>query len=122
VEDENDSFMQLAEASIRSGAEANDYLILDFVPWLKYLPKWFPGAKVHKIAEAAMPTCRSFRYDAFEVAKRKLSEGSAKECMATILLDENTNEDGTIKDEQTFSDAAATAYIGGVVHFGCDSS
>lgn len=29
-----------------------------------------------------------------------------------MLITENTNEDGFIKEEQTFSDAAATAYLG----------
>lgn len=32
--------------------------------------------------------------------------------MATMLFNENTNEDGSIKEEQTFCDAAATAYLG----------
>ncbi len=36
----------------------------------------------------------------------------AKECMTTILLNENTLEDGTVRNEREFSDAAATAFLG----------
>ncbi len=36
----------------------------------------------------------------------------AKECMAAILLNENTLEDGTIRNEREYSDAAATAFLG----------
>ncbi len=98
---------------------------------VKYLPRWFPGANFHGVAELGRRISHSFRYDAYTMTKRKLvglprllfimslndlidaqSEGTAKECMTTILISENTNEDGSVNDEQTFSDAAATAYLG----------
>jgi len=113
VEGDKDPYVELGEAGSRSGADANNYLFLDFAPWLKYLPRWFPGANFHGVAEVGRRISHSFRYDAYTMTKRKLSEGTAKECMTTILINENTNEDGFVNDEQTFSDAAATAYLGG---------
>ncbi|KLO15260.1 CyP450 monooxygenase [Schizopora paradoxa] len=113
VDSEDDSFMKVAEASVKSNAEANNYLFLDFLPMLRYLPRWFPGVNFHKVAEEGLRLSQSFRNDPIETTKRKLSDGTARECMTTMLFNENTNEDGSIKEEQTFCDAAATAYLGG---------
>lgn len=38
--------------------------------------------------------------------------GTGKECMTSILLAENTLEDGSIRDERLLSDATATLFLG----------
>ncbi len=39
-------------------------------------------------------------------------EGTAKECMTSVVLSQNTREDGTFEDEEIFRSAAATAFLG----------
>jgi hypothetical protein len=53
VHPENDPLVLLAE---RGGNATNKafrpgYYLVDAIPWLQYLPRWFPGAQFHKDAE-----------------------------------------------------------------------
>jgi len=85
---------------------------LDFLPWLKYLPEWFPGITFPKVAREGRQLSASFRSMPHEMAKKRFIEGSGKECMTSILLAENELEDGSFNDEQNISDATSIAYLG----------
>ena len=39
-------------------------------------------------------------------------DGTAKESMTTLYIDENCNQNGQVTDEQDFMDATATVFLG----------
>lgn len=53
VQPENDPYLDISEKAIQavaSSGNANAFIV-DFMPWLKYLPSWFPGAGFQKQAQ-----------------------------------------------------------------------
>lgn len=52
VQDTDDPFVDLATRAIQSVAHAGapGAFLVDFIPWLKYVPEWVPGAGFKKTA------------------------------------------------------------------------
>ncbi|KLO07685.1 cytochrome P450 [Schizopora paradoxa] len=113
VQKVNDPMLQVGEKVLRMGADSMQYLFLDFLPWLKYVPEWFPGVTFPKVAREGRQTMMTFRFAPHEMVKKQFNEGSAKQSMTSILLAENMNEDGSVNDEQNISDASSIAFLGG---------
>jgi len=89
------------------------YLFLDLLPWLQYLPEWFPGARFQTKAKESRTLTSIYRNELYSLTKKKLSEGTATECMTTIFLSETSFESGVVKDEKEFTDVAATVFLAG---------
>jgi hypothetical protein len=74
VQPENDPFIGIAERSVQIFTEtgqASAYLV-DSLPWLKYVPKWFPGARFKRDAEEYCKVSRDNRDVPFLHVKRAL--------------------------------------------------
>lgn len=46
--------------------------IVDHLPWLQYVPKWFPGASFQRDAEEYRELMRKLREVPFEMAEREI--------------------------------------------------
>ncbi|KLO07931.1 CyP450 monooxygenase [Schizopora paradoxa] len=112
VENENDRYVKLGQDCVRASAGTADYFFLDLLPWLRHLPEWFPGAKFHTVAREARDLSHIYKNEIYALSKKKLLDGTAKECMTTIFLGENGQEGG-VKDEKEFVDVAATVFLAG---------
>jgi len=111
-----DRFVNLGISAIKSIADsAEQYFLLDFFPWLKYVPEWFPYSNFHQVAKEARKLSHAFRHELHDLTKKRMAEGTARECMTTTLLTDNAcDDDGSINEEDVFRDAAATVFLGGV--------
>jgi len=103
----------LADNTVRVISEAVQFAILDIIPWLKHLPEWFPGGGFHKVAREARKISYAVRNEAHEQTKARMAKGDARASMTSVLVSENTLEDGTIRNEGEISAAAAMTYLGG---------
>ncbi|KLO11507.1 cytochrome P450 [Schizopora paradoxa] len=112
--EKNDRYVDIGQRGVQYASDAEQYMFLDVFPWLKYIPEWFPWTKFHKVAKEVKKVQHAMRYDLYQVSKEKAANGILKECMTSIFLSENTRGDGSIADEDNFSAAAATLYMGGV--------
>lgn len=70
VKDESDTYLRVAEDSLESLAEA---LILgkywvDFLPFLKSIPAWFPGAEFQKVVQRFKPSVLAVKEAPYEAA------------------------------------------------------
>ncbi|KLO07687.1 cytochrome P450 [Schizopora paradoxa] len=113
VTNENDPVIHLADETIRIVGDVVQFPILDLIPWLKYIPEWFPGGGFHKVAREARKLSYAVRNEAHEQTKERMANGDERESMTSVLVSENILEDGTILNEGYISAAAAATYLGG---------
>ncbi|KAI0070190.1 cytochrome P450 [Panus rudis PR-1116 ss-1] len=59
---------------------------VDFIPWLKYLPSWFPFAEFQRIGRKCHDEVLAFADRPFQYVKAQLTNGSAAGCMVADLL------------------------------------
>ncbi|KLO09891.1 cytochrome P450 [Schizopora paradoxa] len=112
--EKNDPYVDIGKLGVYYTVNSQSYLFLDVLPWLKFIPEWFPWVDFPRVAREARKVAHAMRYELYEPAKEKNAQGTLKECMMSMYLSENTREDGSILDEDSFSAAAATLYLGGV--------
>lgn len=70
ITDPSDEHLCIAENSVRGLAEAlipGKYWI-DFLPFLKYVPPWMPGATFQKVASKWKPSIKAVREVPFKAA------------------------------------------------------
>ncbi|KLO04286.1 cytochrome P450 [Schizopora paradoxa] len=113
VQGDADPLVDLGEKVVRIAGESLNYIFLDFVPWLKYIPEGIPGINFPRKAREGRRVQEDFKAKSYGVAKKHFIEGTVKECMTSVLLGENAQEDGSFQDESNISGAANTAFLGG---------
>ncbi|KAK7453425.1 hypothetical protein VKT23_011692 [Stygiomarasmius scandens] len=85
---------------------------VDFLPFLKYIPSWFPGAKFKRTAEQWRKIQEDFLNVPWDIAKQNLASGTARPCIATDLMEKlQLNSSGA--EELCARAVSAVAYAGG---------
>jgi len=110
----NDRYVNIGKIGVQYASDSEHYFFLDVLPWLKHVPEWFPWVKFPRVAKEARKVSYAMRYELYQLTKEKFVQGTLKKCMTSIFLSENTRDDGSIENEEIFSAAAATLYMGGV--------
>ncbi|PSS06488.1 hypothetical protein PHLCEN_2v3717 [Hermanssonia centrifuga] len=111
VQKTDDPYVSAAQRALRGMNEAGNvgtYLV-DFIPALKYVPEWFPGARFRREA-------REWRVDAegmvsapFNAVKSAVENGNAVPSMLHSML-EAVGEDTDSYRRRVIANAAAAAY------------
>ncbi|KAF8874736.1 cytochrome P450 [Infundibulicybe gibba] len=117
VQETDDPYIEAAEASLESIAEAGTpgAFLVDFMPILKYVPEWMPGASFKKKAAH----WRDINYEMAErpwrFVKSQHSQGVAPTSVATALLDGLPPAEDERREEEEICarGTAAVAYSGG---------
>ncbi|KAI0700085.1 cytochrome P450 [Cytidiella melzeri] len=111
VKTKDDSFIQIADKGVATieAAGAVGAHIVDFVPWLRYIPDWFPGAGIKRVPPGTRENLQAFLHVPFEQVKKQMAAGTATPCYTTKLLEETKGED----DEGVLG-TAALVYSGGL--------
>ncbi|KIJ36310.1 hypothetical protein M422DRAFT_179536, partial [Sphaerobolus stellatus SS14] len=76
----NDKYVRMAENNTKSFGLAispRAYLV-DNIPWLRYVPKWMPGAGFKRTAEAAKKNIEGIREKLFRQVQKQLETGTAR--------------------------------------------
>ncbi|KAJ8502654.1 hypothetical protein ONZ45_g11558 [Pleurotus djamor] len=84
--------------------------LVDYLPLLKRVPKWFPGAQFQIQAEYSRNDIREMRDMPYKRTLDAISKGSHKESFVSRSLSYNDSNDTNMVD--TIKDASATAYVG----------
>ncbi|KAI0299715.1 cytochrome P450 [Multifurca ochricompacta] len=85
AQDEGDPIIALAESILRSFSQFSEpgaYLV-DFIPALKYIPAWFPGAGFKKEASAAKTILQELVDIPFQFSMNEMAEGTAPPSFVT---------------------------------------
>ncbi|EJD42958.1 cytochrome P450 [Auricularia subglabra TFB-10046 SS5] len=84
---------------------------VDWVPALRYIPSWFPGAAFQKYAQVSQTLAGRFRTEPLEWAKGQIQLGKSGTSVAASLL-QNGLEGRPLSDE-LIATTVATIYIAG---------
>ncbi|KAI5118845.1 hypothetical protein M0805_006164 [Coniferiporia weirii] len=112
---DNDPYLTIAEEGVAALAEAATpgVFLVEVIPWLKYVPAWFPGAGFQRVAEKGRKLSYDMQYKPYYEMKERVLNGTARPSMTSELIEANTDEDGHIHEEETIANATGIAYLGG---------
>ncbi|EJT98939.1 cytochrome P450 [Dacryopinax primogenitus] len=98
----------------RQAGRPGEYIV-EGLPFLKYLPSWFPGASFKRIGMQIRQDCQELVDDPFNTVKQSLHIGKPTPCFVSHLL---VDEQGDIiedpQEEERIKWAAGVLWGGGV--------
>ncbi|KDQ24006.1 hypothetical protein PLEOSDRAFT_1059179 [Pleurotus ostreatus PC15] len=116
IEDRNEleSHITLVEEGAERLAVAGSpgAFLVDFLPWLRYVPKWLPGAGFQRTAEENRWYSQRMLEVPFATAKKLAESGMGWPSLVSRGLSSLATEDEPL-GEKTLKDTAATVYAAG---------
>ncbi|EJD42939.1 cytochrome P450, partial [Auricularia subglabra TFB-10046 SS5] len=113
VADSDDPWVRLADESIQTISEAGlpgSYAV-DWLPILRFVPTWFPGASFKRKARHWLKLSSRMRSAPLEHVKENLRGGEVQSSMVASLLQNGL--DGRSVSEEIIGHAAGMTYLGG---------
>ncbi|PCH43263.1 cytochrome P450 [Wolfiporia cocos MD-104 SS10] len=102
VTSSEDEYVHIMDMSMKlsTQGETMSASMVDFIPMLKYLPTWMPGADFKRKAQMARPIVRGALRRPYYMVKALLASGSAKPSIVTSLIEESIRK-GTLEEDET---------------------
>jgi len=87
--------------------------LAEFMPFLKYLPSWAPGAAItgRKVAEKYLPFVVEARDKPYAVVQAEVAAGIAPPCVATSLCEEVRAANGGVAEHEVVRNVTALAFL-----------
>ncbi|THU76327.1 cytochrome P450 [Dendrothele bispora CBS 962.96] len=126
TQEELDDYVGLAHLAAESLIATMNHgsFFVDYLPWLKYIPAWFPGASFKQKANTWAPMVSNLINEPWKRLKSSMANGTALPCFATNNLErsnpvsnldvdpiKNNNFDPEI--EEVIKNCSAAAYFAG---------
>lgn len=88
--------------------------LVDIFPFLRFIPKWFPGAAFRRTAEKGRPLARDLVMAPYEHVKTQVENGTAVPSVASRFLSAvQDGEDISDQEIETMRNVLGIAYLGG---------
>ncbi|EJD01808.1 cytochrome P450 [Fomitiporia mediterranea MF3/22] len=113
VSEKDDPFIKIVEQGIAAFVEASGSYLVNVIPWLQYLPSWFPGTSFQRVACKGRKHLQNMIQTPHNMVKKTLMDSASKPCMSAQLMNENMESNGNIKDEALIAKVAGVTYSGG---------
>jgi len=117
VSESNDPYIQTAELAMDglNQAAVPGAFLVDIIPALKYVPKWFPGAGWKRKAEKWNELRKIFIEKPFEDVKSRMEQGDVKESILSQMLADlpPPADERRARMEEVAQNVPAVAYLGG---------
>nr|BAK09383.1 cytochrome P450 [Postia placenta] len=115
IADPHDELVTRAEEVIQYVALASvpGSFLVDFLPIMKYIPEWFPGAGFQRWASKGRRMVNEMMEGPWETIKKELRLGSAQVCFATKLIEELPDGPERANMERISRNAAGVTYGAG---------
>jgi len=115
VQIRNDPYIEIGEKSLQalSAATGAGAYLVDVLPFLKYVPEWFPGAQFQVQAKNWRPWVSGMLNDPFDLVKKRMADGDAPGCAATALLEDLGETDKRDYVESVIRTTLGSMYAGG---------
>ncbi|EJD42950.1 cytochrome P450 [Auricularia subglabra TFB-10046 SS5] len=113
VDGGEDPWVALAHSAIEimTAAVVFGTFAVDWIPLLKYVPAWFPGAAFQRLARESREISKRFRLGPLEMVRERISQGKSSTSIAEQLIRDGL--EGRPLDDGLVADATAIIYIGG---------
>ncbi|KAE9394855.1 cytochrome P450, partial [Gymnopus androsaceus JB14] len=85
--------------------------LVDYLPWLKYIPSWVPGASFQRKARIWKADMEKLLHGPFAATKSSLIEGSVEPCFVTRCFEQLSDPDSSV--EGTIEQTSGTMYLAG---------
>ncbi|KAI0312135.1 cytochrome P450 [Amylostereum chailletii] len=108
----DDKYVRIAEAVRENEDKTPGNAIVDVLPFLKYVPTWFPGAGFKRHALFMRQLSINMREAPYQMVKDQLASGVAVPSMVSALLEEKPATGG-MDFEEFVKDCAAVVYSAG---------
>ncbi|KAH9976325.1 cytochrome P450 [Lactifluus volemus] len=110
----NDPYVATAEKMLHSLSLATQSggRLFSMIPWLIYMPFWFPGAGFKREAQKWIPIVDNTINEPYAVVQSALADGTAKYSVAGDMTS-HLNENSTAEDVLLAKIAPANMYVGG---------
>ncbi|KNZ73921.1 O-methylsterigmatocystin oxidoreductase [Termitomyces sp. J132] len=115
VAEKGDEYVTLADsalAGITTSGVFGSYMV-DYIPLLKHVPSWMPGAKFKRQAFKWKKLAMKMLNQPFDMVKEQMKRGSAEYCLTSAELERWFQEGGGEDKETIIKDVAATSYAAG---------
>ncbi|KAJ7284428.1 cytochrome P450 [Mycena rebaudengoi] len=119
VADAGDEYVSLADQALAGISSSGNFgtFLVDYIPVLKYIPTWIPGAHFKREGiKWRRLSSRLFNY-AFDSVKQKLEDGCAEPSLMTTELEslfrEAPKRSQAVERETIIKDVVATTYAAG---------
>ncbi|KAF7347917.1 Cytochrome P450 [Mycena venus] len=116
IQPENDPYVALAKEAMQGLNQAvhSGIYIVDFLPVLKYVPSWLPGAGFKRKAKAWAKSSLALRDIPFENLKASLEAGTATPSFSADNLEKLKKSKGSPSSlEEVIKNCAGIAYLAG---------
>ncbi|OBZ67817.1 O-methylsterigmatocystin oxidoreductase [Grifola frondosa] len=117
---DDDKYLSLVEKATESTEElVSGTFLVDFVPFMKYLPSWFPGAGFQKRFAKWRAASVNARDIPFDTGKEAFNAGTASSCVETALLEKisGNSDKSAIDEEKIARGALSSAHTGADTYF-----
>ncbi|KAL0958150.1 hypothetical protein HGRIS_000317 [Hohenbuehelia grisea] len=111
----DDPYIRLAEAAqhpLMIAAVPGAFLV-DTIPWLKYVPAWFPGASFRRKAREWRKLVEQMCEKPFRVAKDAMAQGRQQPSFVSYCLAQIDESGDVAYQEKLIRDTAGTTYSAG---------
>ncbi|KAH9483138.1 Cytochrome P450 monooxygenase COX2 [Psilocybe cubensis] len=117
IKDTEDPYISNAEEALMGLAEAGipGSFLVDLMPWLKYIPAWFPGAGFQRKAAHWRKVNADVAQKPFKFAEEELQKGTAVPSLSSTLIERlpDKSDPYYAEERKIAQDTAAVAYVGG---------
>ncbi|KAH7338199.1 cytochrome P450 [Rhizoctonia solani] len=109
----HDPFIGLIHAAMMKIREGK-YPIVEALPWLVHLPRWFPGTRFLQVGSEGHALRNAYAGRPFEQVKAEMRAGTARHSFVSNLLTAKGGPDGaTAHDQDLIKWTAAALFVGG---------
>ncbi|KAF9261907.1 cytochrome P450 [Marasmius fiardii PR-910] len=118
IQDDDDPYVKMADDALVGAREAGipGSFLVDYIPLLKYLPTWFPGASFKTKAEVWARDVDRLKDNPWTLLKQSMVEGTAIPSFCTRQLEKSGISPSTsVNDsgmEEVIKNAAGVAFSG----------
>ncbi|KAK7058891.1 hypothetical protein VNI00_001515 [Paramarasmius palmivorus] len=114
VDEQGDNYVSLANRAMESLSRAGIFgtYMVDYIPTLKHVPTWFPGASFKRQARRWRHFSQEMVNRPFDLVLRKMKAGTMSACLVAEELEELfSGKEG--ENPQIIKNVAATSYAAG---------
>ncbi|KAG8992293.1 hypothetical protein FRB95_005541 [Tulasnella sp. JGI-2019a] len=115
-EDHGDGEVDYVELGMTNARQINSLVrgyVVDYLPWLRYIPEWFPGAQFKRYARTVRETAQRAQWLPYNMVKAKAATGNAPPSYVLAALEAMDTPEGSDYDDQTISMSASTLLSAG---------
>ncbi|TFK69827.1 cytochrome P450 [Pluteus cervinus] len=115
VKSHEDPLIDVIERTMYSMAVAGNFgvYLVDYIPALRYLPTWFPGAKFKRDALEWSKDVLALPRIGYDIAKQSYIQGTMKECIASHVLERIQGDEDSEDKEVTLRNVLGGFYAAG---------